>query len=132
MAKLKNATVLLCNNCKSLVMSRYSGQWVQCECKNIYVDETEHYARMGGNPGDFQQFQLPVDWTKTLRPFSRTPVDWSSLNNAEYLARLFNEPRGSAGGAGDNLPRKAKAKGKSKVVSGTSRKKLSNRKGRKV
>lgn len=41
-------------HCNDIIESKYSGQFVQCSCGKIYIDETEYYCRVGGNLGDFE------------------------------------------------------------------------------
>lgn len=45
-------TKLRCAKCDDVVFSKYSGDWSKCKCGAIYVDETDHYCRMGGNAED--------------------------------------------------------------------------------
>ena len=50
---LKNVTYLQCTHCSGIIHSRYSGEYVSCECGVIGVDQTEYYTRMIGNEGDY-------------------------------------------------------------------------------
>ena len=34
--------------CNSVMQSKYSGHFCSCSCGLAYVDETEYYARIGG------------------------------------------------------------------------------------
>ncbi len=47
-------TKIKCKYCGDIIESKYSGQWVQCSCGKIYIDETEYYCLIGGNLGDFE------------------------------------------------------------------------------
>jgi len=38
-----------CQECKGKMHSTYSGEYVRCNCGKSFVDETEYYARLGGN-----------------------------------------------------------------------------------
>lgn len=49
---------VMCRKCCTMIWSDRSGEFVSCECGAIYVDQTPHYARYGGDPGDF----VLLDW----------------------------------------------------------------------
>lgn len=66
--------LVLCNHCKTLLISKYSGQYLSCQCGKCMVDQTEHYCRYGGSPEDFQSFTIDVDWSLCDKPFSRNIV----------------------------------------------------------
>lgn len=40
-----------CTKCGKIIWSTYEGEWVKCDCKDcfIYVDQTKHYTRVGGD-----------------------------------------------------------------------------------
>jgi len=42
-----------CAKCHDIIYSRYSGEFRQCKCQAIFVDQTEHYSRHGGHPENF-------------------------------------------------------------------------------
>jgi hypothetical protein len=35
--------------CKSILQSKYPGQFVSCSCGESFIDETEYYVRGGGD-----------------------------------------------------------------------------------
>ena len=42
-----------CKICNSIISSSYPGEFVSCKCpreSQIFVDQTEYYIRLGGNP----------------------------------------------------------------------------------
>jgi hypothetical protein len=43
-----------CRRCQDVIYSRYSGEFRSCRCGAIFVDQTTHYARMGGEAEDFE------------------------------------------------------------------------------
>lgn len=47
-------TKVRCKHCGDIIESKWSGDWVQCSCKKIYVDETEYYCRIGGEYEDWE------------------------------------------------------------------------------
>ena len=47
-------TKIKCKHCGDIIESKYSGQFVQCSCGKIYIDETEYYCRVGGNEEDWE------------------------------------------------------------------------------
>lgn len=52
-AKLKNTIHLQCTRCNVKIHSSYSGEYVSCTCGKISIDQTDFYARMIGNEGDY-------------------------------------------------------------------------------
>lgn len=40
-----------CKSCKDIIYSKYSGHFVRCSCKKIFIDQTEHYIRSSGPEG---------------------------------------------------------------------------------
>lgn len=50
---LKNTIYLQCTHCNDTINSSYSGAYVSCKCGKIGIDQTEFYARMIGNEGDY-------------------------------------------------------------------------------
>lgn len=57
--------LLFCNHCKDLLHSRYSGEFRQCACGKCFIDQTPHYTRHGGTPGEFQLFNIQIDWKRS-------------------------------------------------------------------
>ncbi len=63
----KPKTTLTCLECNTTIWSRYEGEFTVCKCwtdsngaKGIFIDETEHYTRRGGNMmrvlvGDYEE-----------------------------------------------------------------------------
>ena len=54
---VKSYPKIQCNNCKDIIQSQYSGDWVACKCfkdeegnKGCYIDSTDWYTRVGGGP----------------------------------------------------------------------------------
>lgn len=107
--------LILCNHCKTLLMSKYSGQYLSCTCGKCMVDQTEHYTRYGGAPDDFQSFEIEVDWTKTKLPFARKIDTFGGLSaffaaDALRQAREASKRRGKkAKKSNSNLSGKSKA-----------------------
>ena len=51
-----NPTVYTCRDCGKEIKSEYPGQFSQCDCPEetaIYIDETRHYTRRGGDQAKF-------------------------------------------------------------------------------
>lgn len=47
-----------CKDCGAVIFSSYPGEFVRCNCPApdyIFVDFTQHYGRMGGNPEKFEE-----------------------------------------------------------------------------
>lgn len=42
-------------------MGDTKGKFIQCKCKSCYIDETEHYCRIGGN---FVDIEAVIDFTE--------------------------------------------------------------------
>lgn len=39
-----------CAKCKEIIFSKYQGHFSRCSCPDyIFIDETRHYCRIGGN-----------------------------------------------------------------------------------
>ena len=51
--QLTKTMYLQCTHCGDTIHSSYSGEYVSCKCGAIAVDQTEYYARMIGNEGDY-------------------------------------------------------------------------------
>lgn len=54
-------TFVRCKSCEDVVFSRYPGEWRACSCfsnesggTGCYVDETRQYARIGGDPNNYE------------------------------------------------------------------------------
>lgn len=50
--------VLKCSKCEDKVHSRYSGHFKPCKCGLIFVDQTEHYCRIGASPDSFTEEEV--------------------------------------------------------------------------
>lgn len=37
-----------CGDCKDIIWSRYSGQYVGCKCGKSFIDDVGRYSRFGG------------------------------------------------------------------------------------
>jgi hypothetical protein len=53
--KLKNPIKIICNHCKNVVFSVYSGQFVECSCGKVAIDQTENYIRILANKEDYSE-----------------------------------------------------------------------------
>lgn len=43
-------TKIQCKDCREILYSKHSGDFNRCKCENyIFIDETHHYTRVGGN-----------------------------------------------------------------------------------
>jgi hypothetical protein len=40
---------VFCTKCRTVMWSRYEGQYLACGCGGAMCDQTEHYARYGGS-----------------------------------------------------------------------------------
>lgn len=59
-------TVITCLKCEDEIYSRYSGEFVACSCKTVFIDETPYYQRIGGDRQNF-------DWeVKQIEELDRT------------------------------------------------------------
>lgn len=47
-------TKIKCKKCGDIVEGDGKGTFKQCKCKSCYVDETQWYCRIGGNPKDIE------------------------------------------------------------------------------
>ena len=50
-----------CKFCNDVIMGDKKGKFIQCKCKSCYIDETEHYCRIGGN---FVDIEAVIDFTE--------------------------------------------------------------------
>ena len=48
----KKTTKIKCLKCGDAIESDGYGKWIQCSCKSCYIDETEYYCRVGGDPNE--------------------------------------------------------------------------------
>ena len=44
-----------CLHCEDVIYSKYSGEYVECKCKSIAVDQTPYYSRFIGAPHLFKK-----------------------------------------------------------------------------
>lgn len=44
--------------CGSIIQSKYPGHFCECQCGESFVDETWHYARVGGKTKRIPQTEL--------------------------------------------------------------------------
>ena len=51
--ELKDFDVFKCKTCSDLMYSKYPGHFCTCSCGN-FIDQTEYYTRMGGEPDNFE------------------------------------------------------------------------------
>lgn len=42
-------TKIKCLKCGDILKGDGKGTFITCKCKSCYIDETEHYCRVGGN-----------------------------------------------------------------------------------
>jgi hypothetical protein len=54
-------TEIKCLICGDIIQSDGNGKWVQCSCKQCYIDQTEHYCRIGGD-GDKTAIEVFDKW----------------------------------------------------------------------
>ncbi|MGL5715385.1 MAG: DUF7695 domain-containing protein [Paraclostridium sp.] len=52
-----NPVKIKCKKCEDVIWSKYSGEYVRCECGAIAVDQTEFYCRAIGNPKDMESVE---------------------------------------------------------------------------
>ena len=43
-------TQIKCLKCNDIIQSDGYGKFVQCSCGSCYIDETQYYCRVGGDP----------------------------------------------------------------------------------
>jgi phage FluMu protein Com len=55
--KLENPTKIRCKHCKDIIFSVYSGQYVECQCGSIAIDETEYYTRILASREDYSEVE---------------------------------------------------------------------------
>ena len=46
-----------CKKCGDTLQSKWPGQFVQCSCKSMYLDQTEYYTRIGGDMEDIEEIK---------------------------------------------------------------------------
>lgn len=44
-----------CKKCNDVIEGDKKGTLIECKCKSCYIDETEEYYRVGGNPEDIEE-----------------------------------------------------------------------------
>ena len=49
-------TQIKCLKCNDIIESDGNGKFVQCSCGSCYVDETQYYCRVGGDPKESEIF----------------------------------------------------------------------------
>lgn len=50
-----------CKKCRDIIEGDKKGKFIQCNCKSCYIDETEHYCRLGG---EFNDIEAVIDFTE--------------------------------------------------------------------
>lgn len=50
-----------CKKCRDIIEGDKKGKFIQCSCKSCYIDETEHYCRLGG---EFNDIEAVIDFTE--------------------------------------------------------------------
>ena len=50
-----------CKKCRDIIEGDKKGKFIQCNCKSCYIDETEHYYRLGG---EFNDIEAVIDFTE--------------------------------------------------------------------
>lgn len=50
-------TKIRCKKCNDIIEGDRKGTFIQCSCGACYIDETEHYVRVGGNPNDIEEIR---------------------------------------------------------------------------
>jgi len=56
-APWESKTKVRCRKCDDVIWSKFAGQFVMCKCGSIYVDQTPHYSRYGGDPTLFEYIE---------------------------------------------------------------------------
>lgn len=51
---LENVIHLYCKICGDTVHSKWFGDYVNCKCGRVAIDQTEHYTRFIGNKDDYE------------------------------------------------------------------------------
>jgi ribosomal protein S27E len=46
-------TTIKCNHCNDVIYSKTAGQYVECLCGRIFIDQTPQYCRIGGDKADY-------------------------------------------------------------------------------
>ena len=47
-------TKIKCKLCGDIIQGDKKGTFIQCSCTSCYIDETQYYIRVGGNPEDIE------------------------------------------------------------------------------
>lgn len=47
-------TKIKCLECGDIIESDGYGKWVSCSCGKCYIDETDYYCRVGGDPNKME------------------------------------------------------------------------------
>lgn len=50
-----------CNQCNTIIEGDGKGTFITCKCKAIYIDETEHYCRIGGKLEHMEEIKDEVE-----------------------------------------------------------------------
>lgn len=75
-----------CKFCGDIIEGDKKGKYITCKCKSCYIDETNHYCRIGGN---FIDIEAVIDFTEyndlTIKASSREEVVNKYENNWNEL-----------------------------------------------
>lgn len=52
-----------CKKCGEIIDGELKGRLVWCACERCAIDETEYYARILGDPDDYEKIEGDSGWT---------------------------------------------------------------------
>lgn len=76
-------TVLKCRLCGDTIKSKYEGQFTKCSCESCFIDETEHYRRIGGNANDYVILSMNA---------LQDAFDFATFEGHKFIGMLFELP----------------------------------------
>lgn len=82
--------------CKDIIEGDKKGTFIQCKCKSCYIDETEHYWRVGGNPKEIEEIKEVkkvkyVNTTITLPQETKEKAREKGINLSGFLRAKLKE-----------------------------------------
>lgn len=66
-----------CKKCGNVLEGDKRGTFIQCECKSCYIDETEHYCRIGGS---FNDIEAVIDFS-----------EYNEIRSKEQIKQLYKD-----------------------------------------
>lgn len=74
-------TKIKCLRCGDTIKGDMKGTFIECKCKNIYIDETKHYCRVGFKEKDSYKIKNSLINKKKIRRVNKYEKERKYRNN---------------------------------------------------